>query len=186
MRKTGGKKMKTTNKKLIGGLLVGMLIATIGAAFATPGQTDGTSNDTTPQIPFGGRHGMNGLEPFAYDLTEEQQAEINETITSLRDQGANSSEIRAAIQEKLDEYGVLDTQLDNEIAQTEQQLTISNRQKDLRNEGYSWEEINSIIQDEFDLQNTTGIDQDMMMGHGFERRPCRGPLDFNPSDESDQ
>jgi hypothetical protein len=178
--------MKTANKKMIGGLLIGILfIATIGAVYAT-GQTDGTSNDTSPQIPFGGRHKMNGLEPFASDLTEEQQAEINKTITSLRDQNATPAEIQAAIQEKLDEFGVMDIQLDNEIAQTEQRLQILNREKELRNEGYSWDEIRNIIQDEFDLQNTTGAGFDMMMEHGFEHGPCGEPRGFIKDEESDQ
>jgi len=177
--------MKTTHKKLVGGLLVGILIATVGAAFAT-GQTDDTTDDTIPQIPFGGRHGMNGLGPFASELTDAQQSELEDLMTTLRDQNATPEEIRTAIQEKLDEFGVLDTQLDNEIAQTEQRLTILNRQKELRNEGYSWEEIRNIIEDEFDLQNTTGAGQDMMFEHGFERGPCGGSRGFITSEESDQ
>jgi len=48
-------------------------------------------------------------------------------MTTFRDQNATPEEIQTAIQEKLDEYGVLDTQLDNEIAQTEQRLIILNR-----------------------------------------------------------
>ena len=178
--------MKTTHKKLVGGLLIGMLIATAGAAFAT-GQTDGTTDDTTddatPQIPFGGRHGMNGLGPFTSELTDAQHTELEELMTTLRDQNATPEEIRTAIQEKLDEFGVLDTQLDNEIAQTEQRLTILNRQKELRNEGYNWDEIRNIIDDEFDLQNTSGIGQDMMFEHGFKCGPCGGSRGFMASGE---
>ena len=74
-------------------------------------------------------------------------------MTTLREQNATRNEIQTAIQEKLDEFGVLDTQLDNEIEQTQQRLTILNRQKELRDEGYSWDEINTIIQEEFDLEN---------------------------------
>jgi DNA-binding transcriptional MerR regulator len=181
--------MKPIHKKLVGGLLVGILIATIGAALAT-GQTDGTTDnttdDTTPQIPFRGRHGMNRLDPFVSELTDAQQTELEELMTSLRDQNVTPEEIRTAIQEKLDEFGVLDTRLDNEIAQTEQRLTILNRQKELRNEGFSWDEIRNIIQGEYDLQNTTGIDQDMKFEHGFERRPCEGLRGFITSEESDQ
>ena len=165
--------MKTTQKKLVGGLLVGLLIATVGAAFATAqidDATDDTTDDATdntpPQMPFGGKHGMMGLGPYASELTDEQQTELEELMTSLRDQNATPDEIRTAIQDKLDELGVLDTQLDNEIAQTEQRLTILNRQKELRNEGYSWDEVNNIIEDEFDLENTTGFSWDIMGGHG--------------------
>jgi len=185
--------MKNTHKKLIGGLFAGLLIATIGAAFAT-GQTDDatdvatsdTINDTPQQTPFGDRHGMKGPILFGSELTDQQQTELEDLMTSLRDQNATPDEIRAAMQEKLDEFGVFDTRLDNEIAQTEQRLTILNRQKELRNEGYSWDEINNIIADEFDLENATGIGWDMMDGHGFGHRPCGRPQEFMPTEESDQ
>ena len=82
--------MKTTHKKLVGGLLVGLLIATIGAVLAT-GQTDDTTDDTTndatsdtpPQPPYGNRQGMMGLGPFGSDLTDEQQTELEDLMTSL-------------------------------------------------------------------------------------------------------
>ena len=185
--------MKTTQKKLVGGLLVGLLIATVGAAFAT-GQTDDTTDDVIdnvpPQRPFGGKHNMtklgnnttnepphmrfgNMIGPYASELTDKQQTELDELITRLREQNASYDEVRTSIQEKLDEFGVLDRQLDNEIAQTEQRLTILNRQKELRNEGYSWDEINTIIQDEFGLENITGIGWDMRGGPGC-RHGSRG------------
>ena len=185
--------MKNTHKKIIGGLLVSLLIATVGAALAT-GQTDDETEDQTSDIPtdaypemrFGGRHDMMGFRPFGYNLTDEQQTELEELMTSLRDQNATPAEIREAIQEKLDEFGVFDTRLENEIAQTEQRLTILNRQKELRDEGYSWDEINSIIQDEFGLENATGIGWDMMGGHGFGHGPRGGPRECSPPEESDQ
>jgi hypothetical protein len=177
--------MKTTHKKLVGGLLVGLLIATIGAAFAT-GQTDDTTNDILPEPPFGDRQGMIGLGPFGSELTDEQQTELEELLTDLRDQNATPEEIRTAMQEKLDEFGVLDTRLDNEIAQTEQRLTILNRQKELRNDGYNWDEISGIIEDEFGLENATGIGWDMMGGHGFGHGPHGGPRDCMVPEESDQ
>jgi DNA-binding transcriptional MerR regulator len=169
--------MKPTQKKLIGGLLAGLLIATVGAALAT-GQTDNTTNDTTPKISFEGRQTMNRLGPFASQLTDEQRTELNDLMTTLREQNATPDEIRTAVQEKLDEFGVFDTQLDNEIAQTEQRLTILNRQKELRNEGYSWNEINNITQAEFGLQNATGIGLYHLGSHGFGHEPCGGPRGF--------
>jgi DNA-binding transcriptional MerR regulator len=160
--------MKKTNKKLIGGLLMSiMLIATIETALATE-QTDDTSKDITPQIPFEGSHDMSGLGPYASDLTDEQQAELEELTTTLIDQNATPEEIQSTILEKLDEYGVLDIRLDNEIVRTEQRLTILNREKELRDQGYSWDEIRNVIQEEFDLQNITGIGFDMMNVYGFE------------------
>jgi hypothetical protein len=187
------KKMKNTHKKLVGGLLIGLLIATVGAAFAT-GQTDDTTDDVTsdttnntpPQMPFGDRNGMIGLGPYASELTDAQQTELEELMTTLREQNATPDEIRTALQEKLDEFGVLDTQLDNEIEQTEQRLTVLNREKELRNEGYSWDEIRNIIEDEFDLENATGVGWDVMGGHGFGHGPHGDPRDFVATEESDQ
>jgi hypothetical protein len=195
LRKKGEqKKMKTTHKKLVGGLLVGLLIATIGAALAT-GQTnditDETTNKTTSDAPaqltYGGRQGMCRIGSFGYNLTEEQQTELEDLMISLKDQNATSDEVRTAIQEKLDEFGVLDTRLDNEIAQTEQRLTILNRQKELRNEGYSWDEISGIIADEFGLENVTGIGWEIMGGYGgFGHGPNGGLRDCMVPEESDQ
>lgn len=186
--------MKTTHKKLVGGLVVGLLIATIGAALAT-GQTDDTTDDTTndttsdapTQLSYKGQQGTCRIGSFGYNLTEEQQTELEDLMTSLKDQNATSNETRTAIQEKLDEFGVIDTQLDNDIAQTEQRLTILNRQKELRNEGYSWDEISGIIEDEFGLENVTGIGWNIMGGHnGFGHGPNGGPRDCMMPEEPDQ
>jgi DNA-binding transcriptional MerR regulator len=192
-KQTEVKKMNTTHKKLVGGLLIGLLLATIGAAFAT-GQNDGTTDnqisgmpsDTPPQNPFGERPGMMGLGPFASELTDKQQTELEELMTTLREQNATPDEMRAAIQEKLDEFGVLDKNLHEEIARTEQRLTILNRQKELRNEGYNWDDIQNIIEDEFGLENATGIGWDMMSGHGCGHGPRGSPREMTPLEESDQ
>ncbi|OGS41071.1 MAG: hypothetical protein A3K77_06770 [Euryarchaeota archaeon RBG_13_31_8] len=178
--------MKTTNKKLVGSLLIGLLFSAIGAVLATA-QTDATINETTSPIPFGGRHGIKGLGPLSTYLTDEQQAELNETIAGLRDQNATHEEIQAAIQEKLDGFGVLDIQLDNEIEQTQQRLAILNREKELREEGYSWDEINTITQEEFDLENSTVMGFGMTFDHGFGPGPHGGePHDFMPGEEIEQ
>jgi DNA-binding transcriptional MerR regulator len=179
------KKMKTTNKKLVGGLLINILIGTIGVAYATA-QTDTINDDTIPQIPFGMAYRMNEFGPLAFDMTDEQLTELKELITTLREQNATHEEIQIAIQEKLDEYGVLDTQLDNKIAQTEQRLTVLNRQKELRNEGYSWDEIGNIIEDEFSLENTTAVGWNMMDGQRFEHEPYKDLQDIISGEESDQ
>jgi Spy/CpxP family protein refolding chaperone len=183
--------MKTTHKKLVGGLLVGLLIATIGTVLATgqtDDKTDDATNDTPPQMPFGDRHGMMGLGLFGSELTDEQQTELDDLMTNLRDQNATPDEVRTAIQEKLDEFGVFDSRLDNEIVQTEQRLTILNRQKELRNEGLNWDEISGIIEDEFGLVNATGISWDNTMGGpcGFGHGPHGGPRDCMVPEESDQ
>jgi DNA-binding transcriptional MerR regulator len=163
--------LKTPHKKLIGSSLVVMMITTIGVVISSAQTTD-TSNDTTLQKTFWGRQQMNAFGPYFSDLTEEQQTELNDLITTLKDQGATRDEIQAAIQDKLDEYGILDKRLDTEITQTEQQLTMLNRQKELRNEGYSWDEIRTIIQEEFNLTLPADMGQGMMFRHDFHAGPC--------------
>jgi Spy/CpxP family protein refolding chaperone len=186
--------MKKSTKKIALGLAVVALIASIGAVFASA-QTDGTSEDIAPECKFWYGPRMNGHGPFNsnstengfffYDLTEEQQAQLDELITSLKDQGANSSEIQATIQEKLDEYGVFDQRLENEINQTEQRLQMLNREKDLREQGYSWDEIRTIIQDEFGLEYPIAGDDHGMIGRrGFGRGPCGSPDGFMPGEEN--
>ena len=188
--------MKKTSKKIFGGLLVGIMIATIGGIFATA-QDDVTNEDYTIEENFWDRHYMD--EPgffnknltenrlFFFDLTEEQQAELDDIKTSLKDQGANFSEIQTAIRQKLDEFGVLDQRLDNEIDQTEQYLQMLNRQKELREQGYSWDEISNIIQEEFGIEYTVAGDGHGMMGHHrFGRGPCRDPDGFTSGEESNQ
>jgi len=191
-----------TRKKLIAGLTAAMIIGIIGAVFATA-QTDGTTLDSTTHKMsrntqdqnrtrfFDGNmtHGMGMFGCFDYNLTTDQQTELQQLMSTLRDQNATPQEIRAAVQQKLEEFGVFDTQLDNQIAQTEQRLTILNREKELRNQGYNWTEVRNMIQDEFDLQNSTNGDLGMMQGQGFERGSGRGPnggRDFIPDETLDQ
>jgi len=171
--------MKTTNKKFVGGLMVVMIITTIGVIIVNA-QTNETSSDNIYPKLFDDRRQICIPEPFlsnetrigplSYNLTDEQQTELNELIQSLKDSGANFSEIRKAIQEKLDEYGVFDNQLINAIQETEKKLEILNREKELRDQGYSWDEINQKILDEFGLNAPIGEDHGMMFrhgGHGF-------------------
>ncbi len=186
--------MKTTHKKIIGGLLLGVLLTSVAAAFATAQDnttTTATTDSQPPQPSLGDRHNepmtrnMTGeclsmptgamLGPYSSLLTDEQQTELEDLLTSLREQNASFNETRTAIQEKLDEFGVLDTLLDSEINQTEQRLTILNREKELRNEGYSWDEITTMITDEFGAENATGVGWDMMGGHGFGHGPHGTP-----------
>lgn len=177
--------MKTTYKKLVAGLLIGTLIASIGATFATGALDDPISN-TNVLPPTDTSHGMYGIGPFASNLTDDQQTEIWNLITSLREENATSEEMKAAIQNKLDEFGVLDIWLSAEITQTENKLAILNRQKELRDEGYSWADIRNITQDEFDLQNMTVFDQGLIHDIGFHHGPRGGSDGFIPPEEFDQ
>jgi len=188
--------MEKSSKKIVGGLAAVMLIATIGVVFASA-QNYEINRDIALQENFWGRRQMCGprpfdsnstgpfpsklirIGPFFSELTEEQQEQLTEIITNLRDQGANSSEIRAAIQEKLDEFGVFDQRLDNEINQTQQRLEVLNREKELRGQGYSWDEIRTIIQDEFGLNYPMYDGHGMMNRHGFGRGLHRDFRDFD-------
>jgi hypothetical protein len=176
--------MKTTSKKIIGGFMVVMLIASIGIVFASANIDDTSDNDTI-QKTFCDKRQPSRLVPFDSNLTVDQKTELNDLINTLKEQGSNSSEVRVAIQQKLNEWGILDQQLNNEITQTEQRLQILNREKKLRDQGYSWDEIRNMIQDEFNLQNYTCDDHGVMNRNGFDRKSCRGPCDFMFGEESD-
>jgi len=174
------------NKKLIGGLTVVTIITLAGVVFASA-QTGGVMNTSIfPtniwQRPsanetqkhngtmrnFYGRAPMPGYGPFFADLTDAQQTDLKNLIETMRSQNATPQEIQTAIQQKLDEFGVFDRQLNNDINQTELKLRILNREKELRAEGYSWENISSIINQEFNLTNNRCFGFDM------------GPVSVNP------
>ena len=111
--------MKTTHKKLIGGLFFSMLIACVGTPFAV-GQINDTNANTSPTILFGTAEiqGKNGLASSGPEfgmiqgtgpgLTDEQQTEIDTLVKTLSDKNASPEEIEKAIQEKLTEFGVWD------------------------------------------------------------------------------
>ena len=106
--------MEKTTKKIVGGLMIAMLIAMIGAVIVSA-ETDETDDSENWHMPFNGREKMEGKQPFNNELTEEQQEEIEELITSLTEEGATCDEIREAIHNKLDEMGILDERLDKAI-----------------------------------------------------------------------
>ena len=155
--------MKKQGTRIVGGLMVAMLMATIGAVLVSA-ETENASETEDWHLPFHGRGNMFRHGTIDNELTDEQQAEIDALITSLNEEGASSEEIREAVFAKLSEIGILDERLDNAIEQTEQRLEILNREQELRDQGYSWEEINEIIQEEYVLKHPSG------MYHGF----CRG------------
>jgi antitoxin component HigA of HigAB toxin-antitoxin module len=195
--------MKKMSKKLIGGLTIVTLIATVGVVFAAA-QTDGTAknsilsmnfwrgpsvnetnkNCTVPKN-FFGRASVNRYSPFLSDLTPAQQAELQTLITTLKNQNATPQEIQAAIQQKLDQYGIFDKQLGNEINRTEQRLQILNREKELRAEGYSWVNITDIIQKEFNITAFGCNGQEMGFPSDFPRGSPKGPHGLMPGKDSD-
>ena len=126
--------MEKTSKKIVGGLMIAGLLATIGAVVvsASPG--------------------------FFSDLTDEQKEELRELRQELRDEGATWEEMREAMSEQLEEYGVelptREEMIDHRIEHTEQKLEILNRIKELveENPEITREEIREIISEEFELE----------------------------------
>jgi hypothetical protein len=126
--------MKKTSKKIFGGILVVMLLATIGAVV------------------------VSAHPAFFSELTDEQKEELKEIRQTLKDEGATWEEMRESMREQLEEYGVeMPTReeiLDHKIELTEQKLEILNRIKELvvENPEITRDEIREIISEEFELE----------------------------------
>ena len=154
--------MKKITKQIFGGLMVLAILGTIGAVVvsAHPG--------------------------FFSELTDEQKAELKETRETLIEEGATCEEIREAMHEQLESYGIdlptRDEMLDERINSTKQRLNILERKKELREEGYEWEEINEIIQEEFDIEYPLHEGKGMGYRRGFNRGSCMGPRNCMPNE----
>lgn len=156
--------MKKTSKRILGGFMVVMLIATIGAvvASANPG--------------------------FLSDLTDEQKQELKEIRYALKEDGASCEEIRDAMHEQLESWGIepptREEILDLRIERTEQKLEVLNRIKELieENPDITKEEIQEIIQEEFNLEFPMGNGNGMKYRKGF-RNGYRKCISDSVSDE---
>ena len=177
--------MNTRHSTLVTGLLIGIPGSSVGPTVATTA-FESPSTDATVLPPAETSGGTRGIGPFASTLTDEQQTDMWALITSLTEENATPAELKAAIQHKLSEFGVLDAWLSSEITQTEQQLAKLTRQKELRDEGYSWADIRAIIQDECGCQHSSCIDQGLTNDVGFHHGPCGGSDGFIPPEESTQ
>jgi hypothetical protein len=171
---------------IVCGLLAVILIATIGAVYTTNAQTNNATNQTTTpshgnQTRIQGRCGrfnemprgpMMGYFP-GMNLTASQRADLNQTMQTLRAQNATPQQIRDALQAKLEEYGVLDAQLNASIVSTQRRLSILNREQELRQQGYNWTTVESMIQTEYGQNTTQGPDSYGMMtpGRGHDDMP---------------
>lgn len=159
IEKTGGKTVnKKTTKKLVGGMLIIAMIASISAVLVTA-DTDDIDKAEKPfgRFEFGClMNERNHPLPFD-DLTDEQQEEINALRQDLLDQDLTPEEIQEAINDKLREFGIdiptRDEILEEQIERTSQRLDMLERQSELREQGYDWEEIHEIIQEEYDIED---------------------------------
>jgi hypothetical protein len=149
--------MKKTSKKIFGGLMVGMLIAIIGAVIASaqPG--------------------------FFSELTDEQKEELQEMRDALLEDGATCEELREATRDQLESYGIdiptRDEMLEKQIEHTQKKLEILERQQELREEGYEWDEIKEIIQEEFELDFPEGQGCNKAFRRGFRNGYHKGLWD---------
>jgi hypothetical protein len=154
--------MKKTSKKIVGGIMVVMLIATIGAVVAS-------------------------AHPFFSDLTDDQKQAIKDLREELIDAGATQEEIRESVKLQLEEYGIeMPTReeiIDAKIQQTEQRLKILERTKELiqENPDITNEEIREIIQEEFELE----FPEDGQ-GMRFRRGRCGGFRGYMCGEETEQ
>ena len=132
-------KMKKQGIRIIISIIVAIFLATIGTVLVNAEIEDETEDC---HLLLHDRGEMFIHSNFDDELTDDLQAEIDDLIISLNEEGATNEEIREAISAKLDELGILDERLNNAIEQTEQRLEILNRENELRDQGYSWKEIN--------------------------------------------
>ncbi len=99
------------------------------------------------------RHSNDG-GPFASNLSDDQQTDMWSLITRLTEKNVTSEELKAAIQHKLCEFGVLDTRLLSEISY------------------------------EGGCHSISCLDQDLTNDVGFHHGPCGGSDGFIPPEES--
>lgn len=180
--------MKKTNKKIIGGLITLMVIATIGAVLVSAETNDITENgENIKSFYFGRGRAKCGEPPFFSELTDEQKLEIQTLMEDLKSSDATPEEIHTAISEKLESWGIdvptRDEQLDSAIERTGRHLELLQRQKELREEGKTWEEIQEIIQEEFDLEFPEDCGQGPKFKHGFGRMHGRCSEDIPEDSE---
>ena len=155
--------MKKQRTRIVGGLMVAIIMATIGTVLVSA-ENENADETEELHLPFHGKEGLTRYRTFEDELTDDQQAEIDALITSLNEEGASNEEIREAVYTKLDELGIMDKRLDTAIEQTEQRLEILNRENELRDQGYIWEEINEIIQEEYVLEHPSNIYYELNLG----------------------
>ncbi len=182
---------KTSTQKILGGLMIAILVGTIGAVLVSA--EDSTDDIETPENLFGMPPHMMHRIPFADALSEEQQTELQTLVEALRDEGATMEEIHNTIQEKLDEWGIeierpeisdeeRDEHLAEQIDNAEQHLEMLNRVKELREQGYDYEDIQDILQEEYDIEPPIR----MGCGHGFHRGNWYSSEENSPEEDGSE
>ncbi len=176
-------KMRKIKKKIVGGLMATLLVATFGAALVSAESDDASDNIGWQEKFWHNSQSMCGEPSFISELTIEQRQELDDLVENLKDEGAIRLEIRDAISSKLEEFGVeihkpefseeeLDEILVEKIEHTEQRLEILYMVKELRNQGYSYEEISEIINNEFDQWFPKDDGYGKMYRYRYRREAC--------------
>lgn len=164
--------MKKQQKKIFGGVLIVVLLATVGAILVN---AETPENATLFRPMFGCRPNQ-FMQPIFKELNEDQKQELHELYEDLRENNATHEEVINAVTEKLESWGIdiptRDEMLDQQIQNAQNHVELLERKKELREEGYEWDEIQEIIQEEFDLP----LHPENMMKHPFKH----GRRGFNP------
>jgi uncharacterized protein YpuA (DUF1002 family) len=161
------------SKKIIGGLIVVSILATIGAVIVSADINENGKDKNWP-FRFKARH------QFFSELTEEQRDEIKEIKDTMLEEGKTKEEIREAIKLQLESYGIevptIEEKLDNSIANTEQKLDILNYIKEALDENpdLTKEDIRNLVEEEFDIEFPEFNEDEMNFKHGFKGRHCKG------------
>lgn len=180
IKKQNGDKKKMKNKiskKIIGGLIIISIIATIGAVIVSADLND-DNEDKNWLFPCEGKGLMIEKYSCFSELTEEQREELKELKETLIEEGKTSEEIRDVVRQLIESYGIelptREERLDNAIANTEQRLEILQYVKELitENPDLTKEEIKNLIEDEFDIDLNEFNENEMNFRHRFHRRNC--------------
>ena len=158
--------MNKQQKKIFGGVLIVILLATIGAVLVSAE----TTNNSTMFKPMFGCKSNQFIQPIYKKLTEDQKQELHELFKDLKENDATPEEVRNAVTEKLESWDLdipsRDEMLDQQIQNAQNHIEILERKKELREEGYEWDEIQEIIQEEFDLPIHSGSIMKHPLKHG--------------------
>ena len=178
------------SKKIIGGLIAISILATIGAVIVSADITNDNENKNW-LFTCGGKEPMNEGHPFLSELTDEQREEIKEIKETMEEEGKTQEEIREAIKQQLETYGIeiptMEERIDNAIAQTEKRLEILEYTKELleSNPDLTKEEIRNLVEEEFDIELPEFNEEGMNFHHRFRGRGCYNQgKDFSFNDKT--
>ena len=165
------------SKKIIGTLIVVSILATIGAVIVSANTDENNEGNNWP-IGFKDRHPMFGKQPYFSELTDEQREEIKEIRVTMEEEGKTPEEIREAIKQQLETYGIeiptMEERIDIQIEKTEKRLEILEYIKELlaENPDLTREEIRNNVEEEFDIELPEFNEYGMNFIYGSKGRCC--------------